>query len=403
MKTVAQLTGQLSWRLEPAPATLTNERPDLVQALTAGRAARELPALLSALFSMCAHAHRLTASRAIDAAQGVDTPLTPAQQRHLQIETLREHLRRLWLDWPRLIRVDDTVRPRGLLELAHCPVLRGEALAGDDNADAALVELREWLERYVFAQPMSRWLGDWHAGGDAALSDWVRSRSTLASRLLLAAQPLAQSLRLPAQGWHVGEGSDGPLRHLADQLEHQPATSRQPTWQGAAVETGPWTRLHAPWCKDSAPSLWWRLGARLADIAHLAAPDDEATHGGRHWLATGTLQLGEHAGLAWTEMARGVLLHWVRLGSADAQARVSACRVVSPTEWNFHAHGVVAQALAAPGQEDMSLRLRMIPMLVAAYDPCVPLVVTGAADRVLLTWPPAGGAARSDEEASCMS
>ena len=100
----------------------------------------------------------------------------------------------------------------------------------------------------------------------------------------------------------------------------------------------------------------------LVDLLRLTAPD------GAHWLQAGALALGPGEGMAWTEMARGLLVHWVRLEGA-AHERVAAYRVLAPTEWNFHPHGVLASALqalpAGAAANDAAARLAV------AFDPCV--------------------------------
>jgi Ni,Fe-hydrogenase I large subunit len=81
-------------------------------------------------------------------------------------------------------------------------------------------------------------------------------------------------------------------------------------------------------------------------------------------LATGAMKLGPGQALAWCEMARGLLLHWVQL---DAQGAVQDYRVVAPTEWNFHPDGALARALAAlPASDTLAAST-----LAAAFDPCV--------------------------------
>ena len=108
-----------------------------------------------------------------------------------------------------------------------------------------------------------------------------------------------------------------------------------------------------------------RLGARLADAVRLALPDVEGRSGAR-WLARGALALGEGEGLAWCEMARGLLVHRVRLhDDGRGEPCVAEYDVLAPTEWNFHPHGAVAQALA------MDLDERAARVLAAAFDPCV--------------------------------
>jgi hypothetical protein len=107
-------------------------------------------------------------------------------------------------------------------------------------------------------------------------------------------------------------------------------------------------------------TAWQRLGARLADLAALvggATPD------------TGSLALGPGVGLAWTEMSRGLLIHWARLEDAAAApdtARVARFRVLAPTEWNFHPSGELALAMTDGRFDAEATRLAAL-----ALDPCV--------------------------------
>jgi coenzyme F420-reducing hydrogenase alpha subunit len=112
-------------------------------------------------------------------------------------------------------------------------------------------------------------------------------------------------------------------------------------------------------------AAWKRLEARwqeLQDIAAGPALPEGATHD--PLLSSGALRLGEGQAIAWCEMARGLLLHWVQLDSLGAVAQY---RVLSPTEWNFHPQGALALALAALGAQDCAAA----QTLAAAFDPCV--------------------------------
>lgn len=413
MSSIAALTGRLAWHLRADGAVLINERPDLVDTITRGRPAHDLPGLLSALFSMCGHAHRLTARRAVAAALGQDQALLDqGQQIALQQETLREHLRRIWLDWPRLLSGQaggqSSGPPPGLLKLASCPILRPDRPDASRPLADPMQALTPWLEEHVFQQPIASWLQAWQADGEQALADWATKASTVPALLMEAAQPVAKTMRLPCRPWPTQASADNSalpasLSELAHQLATEPGVARHPTWHQQAAETGPWSRLHdpmrlAPGWRDTPRSLWWRMGARLADIARLALPDDTQAHHGRHWLQTGTLPSEPGSALVWTEMARGVLLHRVQLDTSNPSApKVAACQVVSPTDWNFHPDGVAAHALDAVPHQDEASRLRLIPMIVAAYDPCVPLAVFNAQGQTILACPPEAGTVKADD------
>jgi hypothetical protein len=136
--------------------------------------------------------------------------------------------------------------------------------------------------------------------------------------------------------------------------------------------TGPWARLYQgapaqPW------TAWSLLGSRLAELVRLCLPDAPG-EAGAAWLAWGALSCGPRQGLAWVEMARGLLIHQVALDAASSKVR--ACQVLAPTEWNFHPEGVVAQTLASLPATAPDPQAR-VQLLMAAFDPCVPFDMAG--------------------------
>jgi Ni,Fe-hydrogenase I large subunit len=108
-------------------------------------------------------------------------------------------------------------------------------------------------------------------------------------------------------------------------------------------------------------SAWSRLQARWVELLELAQVSVEPQ---AILLQSGSLPLGDGQAIAWCEMARGLLLHWVQL---DELHRVLDYRVLAPTEWNFHPHGALARALTqlSPADADAAW------CLASAYDPCV--------------------------------
>lgn len=111
--------------------------------------------------------------------------------------------------------------------------------------------------------------------------------------------------------------------------------------------------------------------SRLVDLVRLAAPN------GDDWLAHGAMNTGARQGLAWTEMARGLLVHWVALDSGGD--RVADLRVLAPTDLNFHPQGVLARALAALPAHGSAAAARL---LAVAFDPCVEFDIAGDATGV---------------------
>jgi hypothetical protein len=341
---------------QPLP-TVHGARPMLAPALAQGRRAAELPALLAGLFSLCAHAHRLTAQRAVAAARGeaADTPL--AERQALQAATAREHLLRIAHDWPRQLAGDASARP--IAELRGCPLWHETAPLAE-----RLDGLRNWLAAHWLVGPAEAWLARQAADPRWALA-WCeaqRHRSPIAA-LLWTHRHDAIAARAPARPLALLDTPAATLPLLAERIATAPQFCTRPDWHGEPAETGPWTRaLERP--APLPDNAWMRLIARLVDLLQLAQPT------GARRLAHGVLELGQHAAIAWTEMARGLLVHRVQLDAAGE--RVLDCRVLAPTEWNFHPRGVLANALVPLRGPRAAAQARC---LAAAFDPCVPFSV----------------------------
>ena len=70
-------------------------RPDLAARLARGRRAADLPALLGALYTLCSHAHRSTARRAVAAAFGQPARCSIDERQALRAATARDQVLRL--------------------------------------------------------------------------------------------------------------------------------------------------------------------------------------------------------------------------------------------------------------------------------------------------------------------
>lgn len=369
------LAGSLCLRPGGSLPTISSTRREWAPTLARGRPAEALPALLGAVFTLCGGAHRVAAGHAVAAARGQAPAVSPAQRRLLQVDTLREHLRRLWLDAPRLL--PDVAPGPDPAQLAACPVMAAGATggAGTTGVVTAAVDLnatRDWVAQHVLGQPVADWLAAWQADPAGFSRHWAGRANVWPARWLAAAAQRGLGLRqrpVPLQP----HASALELRRLAGQLQHEQGFALAPTWRGHTAETGCWTRLADPLAAAAASpytDIVLRLAARVADVARLVAD------GGERWLHQGALELGPGEGLGWCEMARGLLLHRVRL---DEHGHVADCRLVAPTEWNFHPFGTAARALALLPPQAHENRVRL---LAAAYDPCVAVQVVRVADEV---------------------
>jgi hypothetical protein len=346
--------------------TIRSTRPDAAAALTTGRRASELPALLGNLFTVCAPAHRFVARRAVACALGQAGAAEPDEAQQLRVATLREQIMRISASWP-LHLPGVKARPDPMLSLRGCPLWRNDWPLADQ-----LSALPAWLEHHWLGMVPEQWLRHHLDEPTEWVMGWCERATSDVAGLLQAQLPAAVRLVTPTR----------PLDVLDDAATHLPALARdmadidgfcmQPSWQGRVPDTGPWSR-RADGGRLPTHNAWMRLVSRITDVLHLAGPD------GADRLDHGALALRPNEGVAWTEMARGLLVHWVRLdpaGGADgAERRVAACRVLAPTEWNFHPHGVLAQSLAALWGPSARFDARRLAM---AFDPCVEFEVHDA-------------------------
>ncbi|MDI1243984.1 MAG: nickel-dependent hydrogenase large subunit, partial [Rhodoferax sp.] len=290
----------------------------------------------------------------------------------LWLETARDHLRSMALDWPQHLPEARDAGP-DLRWLDDCPLPLAARHAPTDAA-AALVQLgqlRTWLESRILGQSIHQWLQD--CAAPEAFADWCQAQAHRLPpvRYLRDWYPQASRLHLPAHSLQVLHQDPivqrQQLSELAQAMAQQSGFVQHPSWRGQCVENGPWTRLRHGARQQGLPrSAWWRLSARWLELLTLAqaasdAPDADCA---APMLATGALWLAQGQALGWCEMARGLLLHWVQL---DAAGGVLEYRVLAPTEWNFHPQGALAQAVARLASNDQALAA----MLAAAYDPCV--------------------------------
>jgi hypothetical protein len=383
------LAGTLALQPGRQPPNIRSTRPLLAPRLARGVAADELPDRLARVYALCGGAHRVAARLALAAAAGRALPDAPATAHALRADTLREHLRRIVLDWPAPL-AGEAPSPAELQALRACPAgaAQGPVSAGAGPA------LGDWIERELLGEDAAGWLAAWDRDPDAALSDWAARAPTPTARRLRACRDAARAIVQPVRRLMLAGNADAlaaiaaALRAdarfaLAPQFPCTPAAPVPPVPQGAghrappaAFETGCWARAADP-APERHADAWLRLGARLAEAVRLALPPVEdsasrALHFGALALAAdgrpAAPGVASGEGIGWCEMARGLLLHRVRLGADGDVDRVAECDVLAPTEWHFHPRGPVAEALARLPRRHGEAAARL---LAAAFDPCV--------------------------------
>lgn len=358
MPSVPSIAGHLVLLPGRAVPNIVRTRPSGLSAMLRGRPAMALPGMLNALFTLCGAAHSFTARRAVATAQGRDEPLSSADELTLRALTAREHVRCVMVDWQGHLAGGRSATSTHEMDLLRCCPL----LQPGKSAAAALQAMPGWLEFALLGCPSSQWQLAWQCRDDAALAEWCEKGSTPLARLLHQARATAMSLRLPLHALRL-PGDEAAQRALARSLSTESGFTDAPVWRGGSAETGAWTRSVDAVSPSGMSTVWHRLASRLIDLVSLCSA------GGGQRLVSGALETGPQQALAWTETARGLLVHWLRLEGHGVDARVHDCRVLSPTDWNFHPEGALARALA--GQPDDDGGHAATRLLLAAFDPCV--------------------------------
>jgi hypothetical protein len=355
------LEGRIDIRLErhadaPNTVSIHSTRPQLAQKLLAGRTPDEVAHLAGLIFSLCGKAQRVAAEAACEAAQGALPDVATNRQRESAIlmELAQEHAWRLLLNWPEQSGAALGIAP----DMASLLALR--QASGDTHAFADT--LAGLLHTALLGEPLAAWLAHDLVGFDAWRHDGKTSTARLFADLGEGVDSgISQASLLPP----LEQLTDDSVRVLAGRALETPAFCAQPVWYDAPAETGAVTRCYAQpllaaWIAQRGRGVGARMLARLLELAALPA---RLTGAGpaliRAW------HLNDESGLAAVETSRGLLLHVVRL----CDSKVADYRIVAPTEWNFHPHGPLVQALTGLAAGcDIAARAGLVAQ---SLDPCV--------------------------------
>ena len=376
--------GKLHILIGPDGVRIRSTRPVRAARLFVGRGVEETARLLPALFSICANAQAAASAQALERALGLEPEprLAGLRARLVEAETLREHLWRILLDWPRLqgrepdsAAMAQVMGQYGMLRRALAgigdPFRPGATWTEPDRpaADQAAAELASLVASRVFGERPADWLT--RVDGFAGLDAWSARTGTGAAQLVRRV--------IDSDQGDLGRSPIGPLPALSDRdLDpwlcgpEADAFVARPTWNGAPRETSPLTRnlsctLVGTLTGSHGNGLLTRLAAQLLELARLTAGG--STPADREMTGSGSgLEPGLGLGLAQVQAARGLLVHRARI----ADDRVADYRILAPTEWSFHPEGVVASGLADLAQRAAhSDLLPLARLFVAAVDPCV--------------------------------
>jgi coenzyme F420-reducing hydrogenase alpha subunit len=342
--------------------------------------------LLPLFYSICAVAQTQAAQTACERALGI-TPergVRLARELLVCLETAREHLWRILIDWPAFVDEDSQAAlaaplTKLLPDARNALFVDGRAFGLEVKLHAADWALRDLagtldalLERTVFGCPAREWLA---IADKPGLDAWSRNSGSIAARVLR---------RVRDNGWE-GIGAIAPAflpplpdAELAARLASPDADAfiARPDWRGVPRETTPLARqqdipLIRSLLASGGAGLLARLAALLTELAGIPecvrALAGAIFTDGRGESDTGPGGAQPGVGLAQVEAARGRLVHRVEL----ERGGVRRYQILAPTEWNFHPDGAAAQALMRLPARDPAVLRRLAAMLINAVDPCV--------------------------------
>ena len=338
-----------------------------VTRLFIGKTPDEVLTLVPALHGVCATAQTHAAVLALEGA--LDITVTDetacARQALTMMECLREHGLRAIMDWPRLMgetadnlaaRQAMTFLPRFQTALsgASAPFSVGAKVSMPMEPLVRIIaETAEFLKTTVFGEPLECWLS---RRGPDALRDWAENAKTAAGRFiswLFATDRFAVAAFPPVR---LPEFDPGTL----------PAWLSSESQNGLAGATSYIRRAGDPLLTGlGTPGLGVRFAARLVELARLPGEILAVLTGETQSPSASRDETG--AGFGAVEAARGLLVHTATI----EQDRVSAYRMLPPTERNFAGRGIAARCLDdlhTANEDERRLRANLV---VNAIDPCV--------------------------------
>ena len=372
-----------------AAVSIGSSRPLQAAGIFRGKTAEETLKMLPLLYSVCGTAQAQASALAIEQALGLASApaVVAAREMLLWLETAREHLWRIMIDWPALLQEQSAKQRLGplmrLLPDARRALfadaeafLPGAVLALDTALIAQVLETLEVsLQREVFGCSSGQWLSMTEPD---AIEAWIDRGLTPAARLLR---------RLQENGWaDMGASRVAALPLLDNALLSRRFSAddavdfiSRPTWQGQVYETTPLARQLerrpiAEMAASHGNGLATRLLARLSELAQI--PADLRRRLDRLGSTADNVTaevpaVASGSGLAQVEAARGRLIHRVEL----RQGEVQRYQILAPTEWNFHPQGVLAQGFTTLRADDPEDLRWLCALLINAVDPCVGYVL----------------------------
>jgi len=383
------IEGQLDIDLYPhrnkgARVELSSSRPLHATKLFIGKTPEQVLDIIPLLFSICGIAQSRAALTVIEQNLKIDSEpeMETARDMLVLVENAKEHLFRLFIDWPQLfnLKTDNNNLPyisQMLGEFKAALFHNSEALSLDsklnarfNDVDYLIDQLDQYLQQHVFCQTTQDWLKmtDIHA-----LHQWSQQCDSIAANSInficeqgWASQGLTDCKQLP----ELDEA------YLLEKFNASNAEQfiAQPQWQGQCYETTTLSRqfeqpLIQALRQEFDNTLITRWVARLVELANIPQQLRKMSHQLTN-TADKAMVKNTVPGMTQIEAARGRLIHHVKI----EQGVISKYQILAPTEWNFHPQGLVAKSLGSLANNDNHNKdelEQLAHLVINAIDPCV--------------------------------
>ena len=386
--TEPSIEGQLSidiFRQSSCRSTVSirSSRPLQASKLLLGKTPHQALSIIPLLYSVCGIAQTRAAIACLE--QSLDTTSTSAidtaRDMLVLVENAKEHLFRLFIDWPRLfdLRPDAATLPyisqmigefkAALFRDAQAFDLDSRLNSDIRYTDHLIDRLEHYLQTHVFHRRPNDWL---NIADISELHRWAQQTDSIAARSIIAIceQGLASQGQVDCP--HLPDIEDEELLTIFETADVQQFIE-QPRWQGHSCETTVLSRQYKlPLIQslqdEFQTTLITRSVARLVELAsipqqlrelHEQLLRDRRPDQPPQFLAC--------RGIKQVEAARGRLIHHVKLDDGC----ISDYRILAPTEWNFHPDGPAAQSLQTLANSKQNDIEQVAHLLINSIDPCV--------------------------------
>jgi len=351
---------------------VTSSRPVFASRILIGKSPQQALDVIPLLFNVCdiaqARAGLLAMQKRSEPAQET------ARDILVLVETAREHLLRVLLDYPKLFGFD--MSSASLPEISQLNQLWKKALFKEGNAfgfdclldidevqcQLLIGQLETIMQKDVFHCSTSQWL---EIDDLSALENWVDGCDSGAA---ISIKKIGQ------QEWYELGDSDClslPELSSADLIKrfdspNANAFIAQPSWNDKCYESTVLNRhltspLISHLLNQFNKGLITRWLARLVEMASIPSKIKTLLN---QLTNNNTSIKNNNQGIAQVEAARGHLIHRVKIKNN----LIENYQILAPTEWNFHPQGLIKQALSniKPKKTEQLARI-----IINAIDPCV--------------------------------